>query len=199
MKIDLYKKINIQFYPKEDGIKEMIDNISNFGNIAKSSMTFRENNEKYSVSFGENNTCILTKVGKNEWIGILCENEFEKQREYKLKIKLLKNQFHHIRVGIVPKDYDTDLSNFYSCGCWYYSYYGSLYSGPPYNYSNKQAGLSKINKEIIMVVDTSKGTLKFIIDNVDKGVSFSNIQVDKNYVFVIFLYDVGDSVEVSEC
>ncbi len=27
MKIDLYKKINIQFYPKEDGIKEMIDNI----------------------------------------------------------------------------------------------------------------------------------------------------------------------------
>ena len=122
-----------------------------------------------------------------------------KPKIYNWKIKILKNQFRHIRVGIVPKDYDINSSNEYKCGWCFYDYYCSLYSGPPNNYDGEKTNLNHIKNEIIISVNTDKGTIKFIIDNEDRGDSFTNIPFDKPLVPVIFLYDNQDSVEVVRC
>lgn len=48
-------------------------------------------------------------------------------------------------------------------------------------------------------MNMNKGTMKFIIDNEDKGESYTGIPLDKPLVPVIFLYDKDDSVEVTKC
>ena len=42
-------------------------------------------------------------------------------------------------------------------------------------------------------------TLKFIIDNEDKGPSYSNIPIDKPLFPAICLYNTNDSVEILKC
>ena len=49
-----------------------------------------------------------------------------------------------------------------------------------------------------MVANLVEKSLKFIIDNQDKGVSYDNIPLDEPLVPAIFLYDRDDSVEVEE-
>ena len=44
-----------------------------------------------------------------------------------------------------------------------------------------------------------KRSLKFIIDNEDRGNSFDNIPIDKPISPSIILNDIDDSVEISEC
>ena len=170
-KMSFNNRVIFQFIPEEKGINEFLDSINHFGNIINNSnddfiLKFREspldNNNKKKYTITGNNNNILTKIEKNEWIGILCENELVRLKEYKWKIKILKNALNHIRVGIVPKDYDINLSDQYSCGWCFYTYFASLYSGPPHNYSDKESNLSQIRNEIIIVVNMNKGTMKFL-------------------------------------
>ena len=196
-----------KFIPKENGINEFLDSINLFGKIETKEdkyFIFREspidkfNKKRYSIT--GNNKNILTKIENNEWIGILCENELSKSKEeHKWKIKIIKNKDNHIRVGIVPKDYNINSSNNYSCGWCFYNYYAALYSGPPQNFNHKNTNLNKIKNEIVIVMNMNKGTMKFIIDNEDKGESYTGIPLDKPLVPVIFLYDKDDSVEVTKC
>ena len=58
--------------------------------------------------------------------------------------------------------------------------------------------LSKVNDEIIVVMNMKKRTLKFIINNEDKGDSYSNIPIDKPVYPAVCLYTINDSVEISE-
>ena len=44
----------------------------------------------------------------------------------------------------------------------------------------------------------NKGTLKFIIDNQDKGNSYINIPINKPLFPAVFLYDKNNSVEILE-
>jgi len=44
-----------------------------------------------------------------------------------------------------------------------------------------------------------KRTLKFIINNEDKGDSYTNIPIDKPIFPAVFLYHQNDSVEITEC
>ena len=44
-----------------------------------------------------------------------------------------------------------------------------------------------------------KRTLKFIINNEDKGDSYTNIPIDKPIFPAVLLDDVDDSVEITEC
>ena len=44
-----------------------------------------------------------------------------------------------------------------------------------------------------------KRTLKFIINNEDKGDSYSKIPIDKPIFPAVLLYDQNDSVEIIEC
>ena len=45
-------------------------------------------------------------------------------------------------------------------------------------------------------MDMNKGTLKFIIDNEDKGVSYKNIPLDKPLFPAVLLYHTNDSIEI---
>ena len=133
-----------------------------------------------------------------DWVGITCEPKFKELREYKWKIKILKTQTKYIMVGVAPIDYDINKYD-WNYGWYFYCYNSCLYSGPPYNYSAKGTNLSGVKDEVIIVMNMSKRTLKFIINNEDKGESYSDIPIEKPIVPNVILYDVNDSVEISEC
>ena len=198
-KVKNRNSIKINFFPEEKGINGLINIINEFGKVeliddSKYELIFKEN-PQYSIT-GENKN-ILTKIGRDSWIGILAKNELKKPKIYKWKIRILNNVSNYIRVGIVPKDYNISTSSLYSCGWCFYNFYPALYSGPPYNYNKKETNLSQIKNEIIIVANTEKGTLKFIVDKVDKGDSFNNISFEQPFVPVIFLYSSNYSVEVT--
>ena len=48
-------------------------------------------------------------------------------------------------------------------------------------------------------MNMKKRTLKFIINNEDKGDSYTDIPLDKPIVPAVLLYDKDDSVEICEC
>jgi hypothetical protein len=47
-------------------------------------------------------------------------------------------------------------------------------------------------------MDMEKRTLKFIVDNEDKGDSYTDIPIDKPIFPVVLLYENNDSVEITE-
>ena len=47
-------------------------------------------------------------------------------------------------------------------------------------------------------MNMKKRTLKFIINDEDKGDSYKNIPIDKPLFPAVFLYEKNDSVEISE-
>jgi len=84
-----------------------------------------------------------------------------------------------------------------NCG-WYGTIYNYLYSGPPHNFA-KNANLSETKNEVIVAMNMEKGTLKFIINNQDKGDSYTNIPLDKPLSPAVMLCHVGDSIEIIKC
>ena len=68
----------------------------------------------------------------------------------------------------------------------------------PFNYSNKSSGLSKINNEIIVIMNMKKRTIKFKINNEDKGDSYINIPIDKPIFPAVILVHKNDSIEITE-
>jgi len=48
-------------------------------------------------------------------------------------------------------------------------------------------------------MNMNKRTLKFIINNEDKGESYTDIPIDKPLFPAVCLYDLNDSVEILEC
>ena len=102
-------------------------------------------------------------------------------------------------VGVAPIDFDINLENNYmKCGWYYFCYDSNLYSGPPFNYSYRDSGLSKINNEIIVIMNMKKKSLKFIINNEDKGDSYTGIPIDKPIYPAILLDNSNDSVQITE-
>ena len=188
----------------EDGINNILEIIKNFGKIYYNKFTFKNcplninENRKYNISGEKMN--ILTKTGTNSnWMGTICENELEKSKEHKWKIKILKTQYKRIMVGVAPIDFDIYSSNHNKCGWYFYCRDSTLYSGPPHNYGGKETNLSKVNDEIIIVMNMNKRTLKFIINNEDKGESYTDIPIDKPLFPSVCLHDINDTVEIIEC
>ena len=139
----------------------------------------------------------MTKTGTNGWMGKICENELEKSKEHKWKIKIIKSYNKCIMVGVAPIDFDINSSDYSNCGWYFYCYDSTLYSGPPFNYSCKGTNLSKVNDEIIVIMNMEKRTLKFIINNEDKGDSYKNIPLDKPIYPAVLLCNPNDSVEIT--
>ena len=198
-------KINIRFLPKGESLNNFLETIKSFGNIYYYKYSFREcpnnikENRKYEITGEYNN--IFTKTGPNTYTGTICANELDKSiEEHKWKIKILKlTKYKDIMVGVAPIDFDINSSSYDTCGWYYYCYNATLYSGPPFNYSSKSSGLSKINDEIIVIMNMKKRTLKFIINNEDKGDSYTDIPIDKPIFPAILLHNQNDSVEINEC
>ena len=130
----------------------------------------------------------------------LCENELDKSKEEHIwKIKILKTQYYNIMVGVATIDFDINTASYeanknygwyYNCNCC------QLYSGSPHNYNFKGTNLKSRNNEIRIIMNMKKRTLKFIIDNEDKGESYTNIPLDKPIAPSVLLYDKNDLVEI---
>ena len=132
-------------------------------------------------------------------MGTICEYELDKSiEEHKWKIKILKTQNKEIMVGVAPSDFDINSSSYSNCGWYFYCSDSKLYSGPPFNYNSRGTNLSKVNNEIIVVMNMKKRTLKFIINNEDKGESYTDIPMDKPIYPAVFLYNTNDSVEITD-
>ena len=214
---------------EEEELNKFIKKIKDFGNIRcidtfkfKNCPIDISEERKYSLS-GENNN-ILTKNGTDcNWMGTICENKLDKYDEYKWKIKVLNSNNKNIMVGVAPIDFDINSSTFSNCG-WYFSCCNSMfYSGPPHNYpiieKKKEKGGKKekqekkplkeevsnnnINEksdyEIILILNISKKTLNFIVNNEEKKQSYSDIPLDKPLVPAVFLYNTNDSIEIINC
>ena len=199
-------KIIVNFFPKEEYLNEIIQFINSFGKVYLNNLSYFRFQECpkniketriYSLS-GENNN-ILTKTGPNGRMGSICENELDKSiEEHKWKIKLLKVTNNNIFVGVAPIDFDIQTSDHYSCGWYLYCYNSNLYSGPPFKYSNVNLNLGQVNDEIVIVMNMKKRTLKFIINNEDRGDSYKNMPIDKPLFPAVMLYYSNDSVEITK-
>ena len=203
LKSNSNKNKKIKFKPDEDGISNILEIIKKFGKIYYNKFTFKNcplninEYKKFEVS-GDNNN-IVTKTGtKDYWTGIICEKELSKCEEHKWKIKILKTKYKYIMVGVAPIDFDFNSSIFNKCGWYFFCYNSTLYSGSPHNYSNKGTNLSKVNDEITIVMNMNKRTLKFIINDEDKGESYTDIPIDKPLFPSVYLEEINDSVEILE-
>ena len=98
-----------------------------------------------------------------------------------------------------PIDFDIKSSTHNTCGWYSYLINSNLYSGPPHNYRGKSTNCSEIKNEIMIIMNTNQRTLKFIINNEDKGESYTDIPIDKPLFPAVILYHQNDSVEIIEC
>ena len=100
-------------------------------------------------------------------------------------------------VGVAPIDFDILSTTQNTCG-WYLSCDNSkLYSGPPFKYDCVKTNLSKVKDEVVIVMNMKKRTLKFIINNEDKGDSYNNIPIDKPIFPAVCLVHKDDSIEIT--
>ena len=211
-KCNLNKNIKFKFSPEEHENNDLFEKLKLFGQIRSiktDKFIFKKcpqninESRKYELS-GENEN-ILTKTGtNNKWMGTICENELEKGKEYKWKIKILNStEYKRIIVGIAPIDFDINSSIYNTCGWYIHCYSGYshpvLWSGPPHNYKNKATNLKEVKDEIILVMNMKKRALKFIIDNEDKGDVYTDIPIDKPLFPAVLLYDKNDSIEIINC
>ena len=201
-KCDIKNKIKFYFNPKENQLNEFLKSIKSFGQIYYNIFSFKkcptniDENRKYVLSGYKNN--IITKTGYNGWMGTICETELDKSiEEHKWKIKILKSENKSIMVGVAPIDFDILSSTQNTCG-WYLSCDNSkLYSGPPFKYDCVKTNLSKVKDEVVIVMNMKKRTLKFIINNEDKGDSYNDIPIDKSIFPAVCLVHKDDSIEIT--
>lgn len=200
-KCNYNKNLDIKFLPEENGINEFIASIQNFGQIFFNNFPYKirpmPKERECSVTGEKEN--IFTKLGKNPyWLSAVCDLELYRNNEYKWVIKILKSQSKSIMVGVAPNDFNIVSSTYNNCGWYLFCSYSKLFSGPPQNYNNKTTNLGKVKDEVVLVLDTKNGTLKFIINGKDDGPSYTNIPLDKPLLPVVFLYNENDSVEIDE-
>ena len=203
-KCNANKNIKIKFRPENEALNKFLESLNSFGKLMYGDFKFRDcpeninQNYKYVLS-GENNNIITKTTGDGYWMGTICEEELDKSiEEYKWKIKILKTtQYKYIMVGVAPSDFDINSTQHYNhCGWYFHCYDSTLYSGPPFKYDYSNSNLSKVNDEIILVMNMKKSALKFIINNEDKGDSYINIPLDKPIYPAVLLYSQNDSVEI---
>ena len=201
--------VNIEFTPKENDVGKFLNTLKLFGKVSceLKGYRFRECPDKINtcrkyVLSGENKT-IVTKTGDGGgYMGTICVNELDKSiEEHRWKIKILNSFQNSIMIGVAPSDFDICSSTYKTCG-WYLFCYSSppkLFSGPPFNYYNYKTDLSRVTNEVVVVMNMKKRTIKFIINNEDKGDSYDNIPIDKPLFPAVLLLNTNDSVEICEC
>ena len=197
------KNNEIKFNLNENKINDILERIKKFGNLYYNKLKFRicplDINENLKYKISGKNMNIATKTGEFDWGCILCENELVELKEFRWKIKILNSKENFILVGVTPSDFDYKENSFENCGWYFHCNDSTLYSGPPHNYYNRKTNLSKVKDEIIIVMNMNKRTLKYIINDEDKGESYINIPIDKPLFPSVFLNEPGDSIELIEC
>ena len=160
---------------------------------------------KYSVGW---NPRIATKTNDNDYRCTIIGNTalpLRKVNSWSIKIlKSKENDGGNIYIGVSPSEINQNMhSNFDRCG-WYFDCYGStLWSGLPHNYRGKEYGPRKKWGEYVrtgdrvgVVMNTRNGELSFVLDEVNHGVAYEDIPLDKPLVACVLLLWQGDSVEL---
>jgi hypothetical protein len=104
-------------------------------------------------------------------------------------------------VGVATIDFDFNSASYEkdkNYGWYYFCGDGTLFSGSPHNYQYKNINLKSRKNEIKIIMNMKKRTLKFIIENEDKGDSYTDIPLDKPIAPSVLLYHTNDSVEITE-
>ena len=163
------KNINIKFCKFLD--EEKINDDFIFGDIVhkkpKSKYFFRdcpinmEENKKYEIICINQN--IVTKIGKDAWTRILCENKLSKGKLNCWKISVRSTLDNNILVGIASNENDIKAPYYYNgyfaCLCC-----GKLFSGAPHNYKNKIINIDlSYEKEIVLIMNMKKKNFKDFI------------------------------------
>ena len=201
--------INLQFCLEDTDLDTLSKKMKNLGKIVHNNYKFifkqcpnNINKRKRFVISGEKGNIISKKEPNFVWTGTTCLSEFKNFVEYKWKIRILKSSAKQIMVGVVPIDFDaekideTDFTLNIS-GWFFYLYDLRLYSGPPHNYRNKGTEFNDFANEIILVMNMNKRSLKFILNNVDKGEQYKDIPIDKPLFPAVCLFN-SDKVEILE-
>ena len=161
--------------------------------------------KKYSVD--EKNPRVATKIGEKGSCTIIGNTHLPLNTVTSWSIKILKskeNKGYGIYIGVVPSDIDqNEDDNYYKCG-WYFDCHDStLWSGPPHYDWGKEHGPRKKKGQYIhtgdsvgVVMDTAKGELSFVLNEVNLGVAYKGIPLDKPLVPCVVLKYQGDSVEL---
>ena len=154
---------------------------------------------RYIVSGDKKN--IITKTGTDgRPMGTICENQLDMNKEeHTWIIKILKSKAKKIDVGIAPIDFDIKTANYNTYGWYLYCNNSTLDSGPPHHYGGKSTNLDKVINEVKIIMNMKKKSLKFLINNEDKGDSFTNIPIDKPLTPAVFLENKDDSIEIISC
>ena len=122
-------------------------------------------------------------------------------------IKILKSRDNDglcLWIGVAPSGINQNkYDNSLKCGWYFYCYYSTLHSGPPYTYWDKLYGPRKNNGEYVhtgdnigIVMDTTKGEISFVLNGVNHGVAYEGIPLDKPLVPCVILGYEDDSVEL---
>ena len=198
----------IQFEPEEEGINSFLNQVKTFGKVIiedHSSFSFKEcpknlNEDRKYIIKGEKRNIII-KTGKDgACMGTICENPLGNNKVHIWKIKILKTKEYKIDVGVAPIDFDINSSKYNTCGWYLYcNNFGLDHEGNKIVKTNS-IKFSKINNdEIKIIMDMNKRTLKYIINNEDKGDSFTNIPIDKPLFPAVCLESKDDSIEIIKC
>ena len=205
----LNTRINFQFCIETNDLEMLSDRLKNLGKIIYNDykFTFKQcpsniiTKKRFIIS-GEKENIMFKKEPNFVWTGTTCLNEFQKLVEYKWKVRILKSVTKQIMVGVVPIDFDpekidnTDF-NLNICGWFFYFYDMRLYSGPPHNYRNKGSEINNCTDEITLVMNMNKRSLKFMVNNIDKGEQYKDIPIDKPLFPAVCLFN-SDKVEIIE-
>ena len=165
---------------------------------------------KYSVD--EKNPRIATKISDetNKYCTIIGNTPLPLNKVTSWNVKILKtdvdNNGSGIFIGVAPFDINRNEDrNYDKCG-WYIACYSSgLFSGHPHNYNYKEYGPRKekngqyvhTGDVVGVVMDTAKGELSFALNEVNLGVAYEGIPLDKPLVPCVLLgWKKGDSVEL---
>ena len=202
-----YINLKIKFSPEEIQKHSILEQIKSFGIIFNDSYKYIfkkcPDNIKEKRTFiitGENGN-IMTRVtpfNNWNWRGTTCLYELKRGKIYKWKISILKTKHKYMCVGIATNDFVINQTSWH-CGYYLECSISSLCSGPPHNYNDyKGFNLPAVKDEVILIMDMDKRTLKFIINNEDRGDQYTNIPIDKPLFPAVLLVDQDDTIEITD-
>ena len=194
------KKVNIQFLPEEDEIKNFLNEIKNFGSLYDTELIYKFKFKKgpnYVVS--ESGLVATKNSGGNGWnCTIFGDKEIPKNKISKWKIKLNSEtkQSWDIIIGIGPNNPNNEKA-FYK-KCWSFISSNSqliLLSENSTSYNNHSGRLKK-EDVVEVIVDRNLGNLSFAVNGTDYGIACSNIPKNDILYPTITLYDQNLQVEL---
>ena len=172
--------------------------------------------KKYAL--GKKNPRIAMKTGWDEWTMVLGTSPLPPGEKTAWGVKALSTKYNNgaFYVGVVPFDVDQNTDTPYKFGWYIYCHNLTLCSGPPHNYyyrkyvpmkergggmrmpaaagDNDEEKYVRTGESVGVAVDTAKGNISFVVHNVNYGVAYRKVPLDRPLVPCALLYYKDDAV-----